>query len=123
MPEEIPEHSHGTNKTMEVIGMSAIMLFGAFICGWLPALCKASERVMNLISVFGAGMLVGAALIVVIPEACKIIIEASFDPNNEEGELIDEDICFNIGTAIAVGFTMMLFIDEIFKIIKDKYSS
>ena len=66
------------------------MFIGAFICGMIPAMCKASEKVMNLISVFGAGMLVGAALIVVLPEACKCMIDATFDPNDPEGEALPE---------------------------------
>ena len=53
--------------------MSLAMFLGTFLLGWTPKMLKASDRVMNLISVFGAGMLVGAALIVVIPEAIKVI--------------------------------------------------
>ena len=103
--------------------MSAIMFLSAYICGWLPTMCKASEKVMNLIGVFGAGMLVGAAIIVVIPEAVKVIIEATFDPNDPHGEVVSEDVAFNIGTAIIAGFTIMLIIDEVFKIIKEKCST
>ena len=99
------------------------MFLGAFVCGWLPAVCKASERVMNLVSVFGAGMLVGAAIIVVLPEACKIIIEATHDPNHPDSEVLSDAVAFNIGTAIVTGFTIMLIIDETFKIIKEKFSS
>ena len=103
--------------------MSAIMFISAFIFGWIPTMCKASEKVMNLIGIFGAGMLVGAALIVVIPEAVKVIIDATFDPNDADGEVVSEDVAFSIGTAIVSGFTIMLIIDEVFKILKDKCSS
>ena len=103
--------------TTEVCVMSLAMFLGSFILGWAPKLIKASDKIMNLISVFGAGMLVGAALIVVIPEAIKVIIEATFDPAMITDEVIPEETAFNIGTAIMAGFSMMLMIDETFKII------
>ena len=101
----------------QVCLMSLAMFLGTFILGWLPKMIKASDKVMNLISVFGAGMLVGAALIVVIPEAIKVIIEATFDPTMVSDEVVPEETAFNIGTAIVAGFSMMLMIDETFKII------
>ena len=78
---------------------------------------KANDKIMNLISVFGAGMLVGAALIVVIPEAIKVIVEATYDAEKVTDEVIPEELSFNIGCAIVAGFSMMLIIDEFFKII------
>ena len=63
-------------------------------------------------------MLVGAAIIVVIPEAVKCIIEATYDPKEGGEEVVPESTAFNMGTAIVVGFTIMLVIDESFKIIQ-----
>ena len=97
------------------------MFFGAFFCGMMPACCQASQRVMNLISVFGAGLLTGAALIVVIPESIGVILEATYDPEKQDSEVIDEDVAFSIGGSIISGFSIMLIIDEVFKIIKDRY--
>lgn len=82
----------------------------------MPTWIRASEKVMNLISIFGAGMLVGAALIVVIPEAVKVILDATYDPKSG-GEVVPESTAFNMGSAIVLGFTIMLVIDEGFKII------
>jgi len=70
-----------------------------------------------LVSVFGAGMLVGAAIIVVIPEAVKVIIDATYEKGVSE-EVVPESTAFNMGTAIVVGFTIMLIIDESFKILQ-----
>ena len=83
----------------------------------MPTWIRASERVMNLISIFGAGMLVGAALIVVIPEAVKVILDATYDPNSGK-EVVPESTAFNMGSAIILGFTIMLVIDEGFKILQ-----
>ena len=94
------------------------MFVGTFFLGWIPTRLNASEKVMNLISIFGAGMLVGAAIIVVIPEAVKVIIEATYDPASGDEEVVPESVAFNMGTAIVVGFTIMLIIDESFKILQ-----
>ena len=99
----------------QVCIMSLAMFLGTFLLGWTPTMLKLSDKYMNLISVFGAGMLVGAAIIVVIPEAIKVIIEATYDPNLESDEIVPEETAFNIGTAIVAGFSMMLMIDETFK--------
>ena len=93
------------------------MLVGTTFLGWAPTWINASTKVMNLISIFGAGMLVGAAIIVVIPEAVKVIIEATYDPKSGAEEVVPESVAFNMGTAIVVGFTIMLIIDESFKIL------
>ena len=99
----------------QVCIMSLGMFLGTFLLGWSPKMMKLSDKYMNLISVFGAGMLVGAAIIVVIPEAIKVIIEATYDPELNSDEVVPEETSFNIGTAIVAGFAMMLMIDETFK--------
>ena len=106
------------NYSLEVILLSLLMFVGTFFLGWIPTRLNASEKVMNLISIFGAGMLVGAAIIVVIPEAVKVIIEATYDPASGDEEVVRESVAFNMGTAIVVGFTIMLIIDESFKILQ-----
>lgn len=104
------------NSSVEVILLSLVMFLGTTLLGWAPTWLNASTKTMNLISIFGAGMLVGAAIIVVIPEAVKVIIEATYDPV-KGGEVVPESLAFNMGTAIVVGFTIMLIIDESFKIL------
>ena len=110
------------NFSIEVILLSLLMFLGTTLLGWAPTWLKASTKVMNLISIFGAGMLVGAAIIVVIPEAVKCIIEATYDPKSGETEVVPESVAFNMGTAIVVGFTIMLIIDESFKILQTNNS-
>ena len=61
---------------MLVIVLSLVMFAGSFSVGLLPATIKASNRVMNLISILGAGLLVGVALIVIIPEGMVTLNEA-----------------------------------------------
>ena len=52
------------------------LFIGTFICGFLPSLIKAPPNVMNKIAIFGGGTIVGAALVVVLPEASGIVINA-----------------------------------------------
>ena len=59
--------------------MSLLMFLGTFILGISPTWLKASAKSMNLVSIFGAGLLVGAAIVVVIPEAITVIIHATYD--------------------------------------------
>ena len=42
-----------------------------------------TERVNHIIAIFGAGILVGTALLVVLPEAVKVIIDSEFKMHPE----------------------------------------
>ncbi|KAH9272744.1 hypothetical protein BASA83_004946 [Batrachochytrium salamandrivorans] len=55
--------------------MAVSMLSGSFLAGNLPLAMSLSEERLRLISTFGSGLLVGTALVVIIPEAprhCRI---------------------------------------------------
>lgn len=54
------------------------MFVFTFLMGYLPTRIKTSTKIMNLIAIFGAGLLVGAALVVIIPEG-MIILFSSID--------------------------------------------
>lgn len=58
------------------MAMAGSMFAVTFVMGMLPAKLGANERVMNLISLFGAGLLVGAALIVIVPEGVNVLYES-----------------------------------------------
>ncbi len=62
-----------TNESMSIILMSVGMLVLTTIIGYLPSKINTSQRVMNLIAIFGAGLLVGAALIVIVPEGMVVL--------------------------------------------------
>jgi len=65
------------NYTLNVIMLCVSMFVFSFMAGYAPSLFACKRKHMNLVSVYGAGLLVGAALIVVIPEGVKTIFEAS----------------------------------------------
>lgn len=47
---------------------------------------------MNLISIFGAGLLVGAALIVIVPEGMVVLVDAMSKEESKEGTASSEGI-------------------------------
>ena len=99
-----------------------LLFIGTFICGYLPSCIKAPYKVMNKIAIFGGGTIIGATIIIVLPEACGIIINAQNRLDVLQGtkgtEVVAHGVATVIGTAIMIGFSLMLFIDEAFKIIK-----
>ena len=104
------------NISLEVIILSLLMFLSTTLMGWAPTWINSSTKVMNLISIFGAGMLVGSAVILVLPEAISCILEATH--KEDDDEIVPESVAFSMGTAVVVGFTIMLILDESFKIIK-----
>ena len=52
------------------------LFIGTFICGYLPSCISAPPHIMNKIAIFGGGTIIGAAIIIVLPEASAIIINS-----------------------------------------------
>ena len=121
------------SDTLAVFFTCVALLAGTFICGYAPSLIKASPKVMNLISVYGGGIIVGLAIAIILPEAASILINAQHkldelnpDHSHEdhehnlpgghvhshEDEIVSHEMGFLIGTAILIGFVVMLLIDE-----------
>ena len=50
------------------------MFLATFIIGYLPQTIKFNKNIMNLLAIYGAGLLIGAALIIIIPEGMLVII-------------------------------------------------
>ena len=60
----------------EILLMAVSLFLVTFTIGILPTKLPATPRVMNLISIFGAGLLVGAALIIIVPEGMSVLYQA-----------------------------------------------
>ena len=61
------------------------MAFGMFLVtsffGYVPTRFKTSQKVMNLVAIYGAGLLVGASIIVILPEGMLVLYESlALDP-------------------------------------------
>ena len=98
-----------------------------------------NKTVLQNIALFGAGMLIGVAFIVVIPEAAATLIESysnkitssegilpiSYFPAHPDAIIIIiveykalteegiEKVCLIMGASITTGFLLMLFLDQI----------
>ncbi len=110
--------------------MAVTMFAGTFFVGYLPTKFKTSQKVMNLIAIFGAGLLVGAAIIVILPEGMLILFESLMieeDPavhqiattagEHENHGRFDPKVTHYVGLSIILGFTVMLVLDQGFLIL------
>ena len=102
------------------------LFLGTFLCGYLPSCISAPPHIMNKIAIFGGGTIIGAAIIIVLPEASSILINAQRQLDviagkavAEGDDVVSHEVARVIGCSIMLGFSLMLFIDETFKIIKE----
>ena len=61
---------------LQLIIMSVVMFFGSYLFGSMPIVMPLKEKTLQRTSVFGAGLLVGTALAVIIPEGMQTMIAA-----------------------------------------------
>ncbi|KZC10734.1 PREDICTED: zinc transporter ZIP9-A [Dufourea novaeangliae] len=88
--------------------LSLVMLIGSCISGSLPLVMNLSEDKLQLVSVLGAGLLVGTALAVIIPEG----IRALFTGGSSSGQEFHNDPHSLIGISLILGFVFMLLVDH-----------
>jgi zinc transporter 9 len=81
------------DQNFTVILLALFMFVVTFLFGYLPTKITTSQRLMNLIAIFGAGLLVGAALIVIVPEGMLVLFNALSDQ--------DEDLT-SVNDAVAI---------------------
>ena len=100
------------------------LFVGTFLCGYLPSCINARESVMNKITIFGGGCIIGLALMHILPESCTIMISTQNEIDKLNGivktdeDLVSHETVFVIGAGIMIGFSLMLIIDEVTKIIE-----
>ena len=112
----------------QVFLLSFGMFVSTFLLGYLPQVFKMNKTLLDLVSIFGAGLLVGAALLIIIPEGLMVLISSEIKVGHkiEDGDgKVDpeflqqnpyfdaEDLSKEIGIAITSGFVLMLIIDKI----------
>jgi len=87
----------------------AAMFVGAFSVGMLPLMMDLGEGRLKVLSIFSAGLMVGTALAVIIPEGAE-----SFYDMRQHGEEGAENIPNAIvGGALVGGFLVMLVLESI----------
>ncbi len=104
---------------------------------------------MNLIAIYGAGLLVGAAIIVIVPEGMLVLFESMINPDlliieaisslsaspdgtevrglklveahgHGSAGLIDHSVTKYVGLSMITGFTIMLILDQGFLILQER---
>lgn len=96
------------------------MMFTNLLIGFSPMLCKFQLKFVDRMTVYGAGLLVGASLLVVIPEGVMTLVGAFIKPNLVV--TIDHNVVHCIGTSLCLGFTIMTIVDQLM-IIRKEYKS
>ncbi|XP_070973659.1 zinc transporter ZIP9-like isoform X1 [Oncorhynchus clarkii lewisi] len=123
------------DEAIAIILISVAMFLGCFLLGLIPLLMKLSEKRLQFVSVFGAGLLCGTALAIVLPEgvelleeswrvsSCSVAPAAANQNASDVGvgqQLQEEDSSskglparFFIGVSLVVGFILMFLVDQI----------
>ncbi|XP_046979855.1 zinc transporter ZIP9-A isoform X1 [Schistocerca americana] len=127
------------NETLMLILLALLMLVGSYIAGSIPLIMPMSEEKLQIVSVLGAGLLVGTALAVIIPEGVRSLDSAatihskitrfkpftvvfeSFSPaqtsKDSSGIHVEHavnptDIHSLIAVSLVLGFVFMLLVDQ-----------
>ncbi|CAH0387973.1 unnamed protein product [Bemisia tabaci] len=102
-----------------LILLSLVMLIGSYLVGSIPLVMPMSESKMQNVSVLGAGLLVGTALAVIIPEGVRALFSSvgapelkHASPTDLKLEVETTDLHSLIGVSLVLGFVLMLLIDQ-----------
>jgi len=114
-----PPHHSTMDGSMKLMVLSVVMLLGSYLAGSIPLFIAMSEEKLQLVSVMGAGLLLGTALSVIIPEGMQTLnmaYSAKTEHHHEHGEdhgHEDNPVPHLIGVSLVLGFLFMLIIDQI----------
>ncbi|XP_018568127.1 zinc transporter ZIP9 isoform X2 [Anoplophora glabripennis] len=101
--------------TFMLLALVLFMFLGSLFGGEFPLCFNLSEDKLKKITVFGAGLLVGTALAVIIPEGVRSLIpEQVHQAAHNESEIHEhKDPLSAIGISLVLGFIFMLMVDQI----------
>ena len=91
----------------------------SFLTGCLPLSFGLSQNHTRIVSALGTGLLVGACLIIIIPEGIETLYSAHGEPE-QEAEGHREPHAY-VGLSLIIGFILMFIIDQLPKLIPMKY--
>lgn len=92
-----------------VLIISFIMFMASFMAGYLPLLLRLNDKWIQKFSAFGAGLLLGTAIAVIIPEGIASIYKVKHE-YEEMGRELNEG--FYTSLSILLGFAIMMIIDN-----------
>ena len=122
--QEVQQIAKETYLGHEIVLMAVSMFLVTFTVGYLPTKLGAAPHIMNLISIFGAGLLVGEALIIIVPEGISVLYKSMMSDctrdnlenlfsNNSQSNLEERRELLHryVGVSLIFGFTFMFLID------------
>ena len=87
------------------------MVFVTFASGFMPGIIR-SPKIINIVAIIGGGFLMGAALVIVLPESVKALVDSN--PKIKDSEVFPDSMIYQIGLSVLGGFYVMLLFDEAF---------
>lgn len=115
----------------EVVWLSLAMFVSTTAIGVLPLFCTISSKFMRFTNIIGAGLIVGAAFIIIVPEGVgtligsftKTSLDSDHDHHHGHGGIDSEALSHNevidvhalgncVGLSLVTGFILMLLVDE-----------
>jgi len=85
-----------------LIMLSLAMLVGCYLAGAVPLAFNLSDEKLRLVSVLGAGLLVGTALAVIIPEGVHALLFPSGDHHEGPAHVVAKEVSALPGPAAAL---------------------
>ncbi|KAJ2798097.1 GTP-binding protein Rho1, partial [Coemansia furcata] len=92
------------------------MFAGSWAAGCVPLYVRLDQSKFNLLALFGAGLLIGAALAVILPEGVETLSRSllSHKTKTETDDTLVESMNTTIGWTLVAGFCLMFLIDNVF---------
>ncbi|ACY70501.1 zinc transporter ZIP9 [Drosophila virilis] len=107
-------------ETIILILLVIVMLVGSYLSGSIPLVMKLSEEKLKFVTVLGAGLLVGTALTVIIPEGIRSLYMDTQRPQTDAntsqlsaGLIKPHDYSRTIGLSLVLGFVFMMLVDQV----------
>ncbi|ODV60428.1 Mn(2+) transporter ATX2 [Ascoidea rubescens DSM 1968] len=106
---------------LTLVLLSALMGIAAFIAGILPLSIKLSPSRIRSISIFGMGILIGTALLIIIPEGVNTLYLSTISDDSDSNTAVKGN-SFYVGIMLLFGFMLMYLIDNFQLILKSHKS-
>ncbi|KAJ2747146.1 hypothetical protein GGI20_000760 [Coemansia sp. BCRC 34301] len=90
------------------------MFAGSWAAGCVPLYVRMDQSKFNLLALFGAGLLIGAALAVILPEGVETLSRSLLSHKPKSDDDMVESMNTTIGWTLVAGFSLMFLIDNVF---------
>ncbi|KAJ2526734.1 hypothetical protein IWW43_006234, partial [Coemansia sp. RSA 1935] len=91
------------------------MFAGSWAAGCVPLYVKMDQGKFSILALFGAGLLIGAALAVILPEGIDTLSRSMLSGKHQsDTDEPVESMSSTIGWSLVAGFCTMFLIDNIF---------